>query len=94
MSKRNKTIWLSTSVGLACIPAALLAKQGKGGEGAINQHPNILFILCDDMGYGDLACYGQPYIHTPHIDQMAREGCASHKPTPVRLCRLHPGQPL
>ena len=86
MSKRNKTIWLSTSVGLACIPAALLAKQGKGGEGAINLHPNILFILCDDMGYGDLACYGQPYIHTPHIDQMAREG--------MRFTQAYAGSPV
>ena len=36
--------------------------------------PNIIFILCDDMGYGDLACYGQPYIQTPNIDRMASEG--------------------
>ncbi len=36
--------------------------------------PNIIFILCDDMGYGDLACYGQRFIQTPHIDQMASEG--------------------
>lgn len=36
--------------------------------------PNIIFILCDDMGYGDLACYGQKYINTPNIDRMASEG--------------------
>lgn len=36
--------------------------------------PNIIYIMCDDMGYGDLACYGQPYIKTPNIDRMAREG--------------------
>ena len=53
----NKTIWF-TGVGLACLPTLLCAKQ--------NTPPNILFILCDDMGYGDLACYGQPYIHTPN----------------------------
>jgi len=38
------------------------------------EQPNILFILCDDMGYGDLGCYGQPYIDTPNIDRMASEG--------------------
>lgn len=35
---------------------------------------NIIFIMCDDMGYGDLGCYGQPHIQTPNIDRMAREG--------------------
>lgn len=64
--KTNKTIWL-TGVGMICLPTLVCAKQNV-------QQPNILFILCDDMGYGDLACYGQPYIHTPNIDQMAREG--------------------
>ena len=36
--------------------------------------PNIIFILCDDMGYGYLGCYGQKYIQTPNIDHMAAEG--------------------
>ena len=36
--------------------------------------PNILFILADDMGYGDLACYGREDIRTPHLDQLARQG--------------------
>lgn len=35
---------------------------------------NVIFILCDDMGYGDLGCYGQKYIQTPHLDRMAKEG--------------------
>lgn len=36
--------------------------------------PNIVFILVDDMGYGDLACYGAPDAKTPHLDRLAAEG--------------------
>jgi arylsulfatase A-like enzyme len=36
--------------------------------------PNIIFIMADDMGYGDLGCYGQTVIQTPYIDQLAAEG--------------------
>lgn len=50
------------------------------------QRPNIVFILCDDMGYGDLACYGQPYISTPHIDRMAAEG--------MRFTQAYAGSPV
>ena len=36
--------------------------------------PNIIIILADDLGYGDLACYGNTTHRTPHIDRLAREG--------------------
>ena len=36
--------------------------------------PNIIVINCDDMGYGDLSCFGSPTIKTPNIDRMAIEG--------------------
>ncbi|MCM1067179.1 MAG: arylsulfatase [Muribaculaceae bacterium] len=56
------TVIASGLAALGVLPA-MAAKQ-----------PNILFIMCDDMGYGDLACYGQPYIDTPNIDSLAARG--------------------
>lgn len=51
-----------------------------------NSKPNIIYIMCDDMGYGDLACYGQPYISTPNIDKMAEEG--------MRFTQAYAGSPV
>ncbi|MBI5770545.1 MAG: sulfatase [Verrucomicrobia bacterium] len=41
---------------------------------ATDRPPNVILINCDDLGYGDLACYGAKDIRTPHLDRMAREG--------------------
>ncbi|MDE7350199.1 MAG: sulfatase-like hydrolase/transferase [Muribaculaceae bacterium] len=51
------------------VPAAELQQQK-----ATPERPNIIFILADDMGYGDLACYGNKYIRTPNIDRLAATG--------------------
>src|SRR5690625_1190578 len=40
----------------------------------IDQKPNIIYILADDLGYGELGCYGQEKIETPHIDKLAKNG--------------------
>ena len=65
--------------------ALLLSTLSANGQKK-NTQPNILFILCDDMGYGDLGCYGQPFIRTPHIDAMAGEG--------MRFTQAYAGSPV
>lgn len=45
-----------------------------GGHSADWQAPNVVFILCDDLGYGDIGCYGATDIQTPNIDRMAARG--------------------
>src|SRR4051812_27521991 len=37
-------------------------------------HPNIVLIYADDLGYGDTSCYGATAVQTPNIDRLAREG--------------------
>ena len=56
---------------VAAILGALLLT---GPAGAATERPNILFIMADDLGYGDLGCNGQKEILTPNIDRLAGEG--------------------
>jgi len=56
---------------LTCVATVLLVV---GSARAAPERPNFLIILCDDLGYGDLACFGDPVLQTPHVDRFAAEG--------------------
>jgi arylsulfatase A len=72
MSKLPSLILIAAG---ACVSSLFAAKP-----------PNIIFILADDLGYGEVGCYGQTKIRTPNIDQLAREG--------MRFTRHYTGAPV
>ena len=61
-----KSIWLASLL-LACA-------NHEGFAAGDATKPNIVFLLTDDMGYGDVGCYGGKFVPTPNIDSLAREG--------------------
>lgn len=62
----NKTIWYIGGSLFSLIPS--IHAQQK------SPRPNIVFIMMDDLGYGDIGCYGQQKIETPNIDELCRQG--------------------
>ena len=61
----------------ACAASLLLASLATAS--GTSQKPNILFIFADDWGWGDLSCHGHPYVRTPNIDRLAKEGTDFHR---------------
>ena len=57
-----------------CLFASAVHPQNTPATPPAPRHPSVVFILADDLGYGDLGCYGQTRIKTPNIDKLAAEG--------------------
>jgi arylsulfatase A-like enzyme len=57
-----------------CLFAVIVACAAVATQAADERPPNIVIILADDLGYGDLGCYGHPTIRSTHLDAMAAEG--------------------
>ncbi|MDE0622065.1 MAG: sulfatase-like hydrolase/transferase, partial [Bryobacterales bacterium] len=68
----RREFFTATAAGAAALLACRDAAVPPGGSTA--RPPNIVFIMADDLGYGELGCYGQSKIRTPHIDRIAAEG--------------------
>ena len=61
--------WLrSFALSLLAVPALL------AGMALAAERPNIVLIYVDDLGYGDVSCYGAKQVQTPNVDRLAKEG--------------------
>jgi len=96
----------SAGIAAAAVASGLLpgCASAERRAKAATRRPNIIFILADDLGYGDLGCFGQKTIQTPNIDKLAAEGmkltdyyAGSTVCAPSRCCLmtgLHTGHAL
>ena len=74
-------------LGIAAIAAAPVGTSAAPpGKDDNKKLPNLIFIMADDLGYGDLGCYGQKLIQTPELDKLAAKG--------LKLTRFHAGFPV
>jgi arylsulfatase A-like enzyme len=76
---------LHLKISLLLLILALLPGISKS-QGLGEDKPNIIFIMADDLGYGDLGCYGQKLMQTPHLDKLAAEG--------IRFTQAYAGGPV
>ena len=70
---RNLTILFLSLLLISACSTAPTTTEVSSEEVSFNP-PNIIFIMADDLGYGDLGCYGQSEIQTPNIDELAAQG--------------------
>jgi arylsulfatase A-like enzyme len=72
------TLFLTAQAAQSAVPKPV-RQAASAGSGQAQDRPNILFIFADDWGWGDLSCHGHPYVKTPNIDRLAKEGTDFHR---------------
>ncbi len=74
ISRRNALLFFGIFVltALLVFPAGCVSSSGDDTN--VTKRPNIVILFADDMGYGDLSCYGNPVIDTPQLDRLAEQG--------------------
>ena len=74
LSRRQFTTGMAAVAATAGLGRTAAAEAKKPGRAHRGKRPNVLFIISDDQGYGDLGVFGHPEISTPHLDKLAKQG--------------------
>ncbi|MFR9603709.1 MAG: sulfatase-like hydrolase/transferase [Rikenellaceae bacterium] len=74
MDKNLQSSFIAKAMVGVAVSQPLFAITACTPKEAVQEKPNIVVVLCDDLGYGDLGCFGHEYIETPTLDQMAADG--------------------
>ena len=77
---------VSTAIAMLLLWTSSMLAEASDNLNAVDEKINVVFILADDLGWGELGCYGQTKIPTPHIDGLASHG--------MRFTRHHSGAPV
>jgi arylsulfatase A-like enzyme len=80
----DKKMIVALAIAVLLLSVSCLQTGNKANNSVEN--PNIIFVMVDDMGYGDLGCYGQKEIKTPNIDNLANEG--------IKFTNFYSGSPV